>query len=132
MKALSSLLILAALAGGQAYAACSYPKAPDKLPDGATATLEEMVTAQKLVKAYNDDIKAYTDCLKLEHDQELAKASSEPNATKDQKDAAAKHKAEIENVEVQKNNAAVDEAQAVTDRFNEQVKIFKAKPKPKS
>ena len=132
MKALLSLLIVVALGGGRAYAACSYPKAPDKLPDGATATLEEMVTAQKLVKAYNDDIKAYTDCLKLEHDQELAKANADPTATKDQKDAVAKHKAEIENVEVQKNNAAVDEAQAVTDRFNEQVKIFTAKPKPKS
>jgi hypothetical protein len=31
---------------------------------------------------------------------------------------------------VQKNNAAVDELQAVVGRFNEQLKIFKAKQKP--
>jgi hypothetical protein len=126
MKALVSVLILAGLAGGQAYAACTYPKAPDKLPDGATATLAEMVAAQKAVKAYNDDIKAYTDCLKLEHDKEMAKANTDPNATKEQKDA-------LENVEVQKNNAAVDEAEALTARFNEQVRVFKARtPKPTS
>ena len=31
---------------------------------------------------------------------------------------------------VQKNNAAVDELQAVVGRFNEQLKIYKAKQKP--
>jgi hypothetical protein len=30
---------------------------------------------------------------------------------------------------VQKNNAAVDELQAVVGRFNEQLKLFKAKQK---
>jgi hypothetical protein len=119
MKVLSGLLILAALGTGHAYAACSYPKAPDKLPDGSTATLQEMVAAQKLVKQYNDDIKAYTDCLKLEHDQEMQKADAD-KLTKEQKD-------EMDKVQVQKNNAAVDEAETVTNRFNEQVKIFKAK-----
>lgn len=124
MKALSAALILAALASGHAYATCTYPKAPEKIPDGNTATLAEMVAAQKDIKAYNDDIKAYTDCLKLEHDQEMAKADSE-KMPKEQKE-------QLEKVQVQKNNAAVDEAQAVTDRFNEQVKVFKAKSKPKS
>jgi acetyl-CoA carboxylase carboxyltransferase component len=120
MKALSCTLILALLAGGHAYANCSYPKAPEKIPDGATATMAEMVQAQKAVKAYNDDIKAYTECLKQEHDQEKAKADADKNVTQEQKD-------EMEKVLVQKNNAAVDEAQAITDRFNEQVRIFKAK-----
>jgi len=123
MKALSSVLILAALTAGHAYANCTYPKAPEKIPDGATATLAEMVDAQKAVKAYNDQIKAYTDCLKLEHDQEMAKAASN-KTPKDQMD-------ELDKVAVQKNNAAVDEAQAITDRFNEQVRIFKSKNQKK-
>ena len=123
MKALSPVLILAALAAGHAYANCTYPKAPDKIPDGATATLAEMVDAQKAVKVYNDQIKAYTDCLKTEHDQDMAKAAAD-KLPKDQVD-------ELEKVAVQKNNAAVDEAQAITDRFNEQVRIFKSRNQKK-
>lgn len=118
MKALSSLFIVAALAAGPGYAACSYPKAPAQIPDGASATLEQMVTAQKAVKAYNDEIKAYTDCLKLEHEATVAKEGDK--LTKEQKE-------EMEKMQVQKNNAAVDEAEQVTARFNEQVKAFKSK-----
>jgi hypothetical protein len=36
---------------------------------------------------------------------------------------------EQQKILVQKNNAAVDELQAVVGRFNEQLKIFKAKQK---
>jgi hypothetical protein len=119
MKALVAfVLVIAGLAAAPAFATCSYPKAPSNIPDGATATLEQMVAAQKAVKAYNDEIKAYTDCLKLEHDTAVAKDSDK--LTKEQKD-------EMEKMQVQKNNAAVDEAEQVTARFNEQVKAYKAK-----
>ena len=120
MKALTIVLSLALLgSAGPVLANCPYPKAPEKIPDGATATLAEMVAAQKAVKAYNDDIKSYTDCLKQEHDQEMAKPDTQ-KMTPDQKN-------ELNKVWGQKNDAAVDEAQAVTDRFNEQVRVFKAK-----
>ena len=33
----------------------------------------------------------------------------------------------MDKMEVQKNNAAVDQLQSVAERFNEQVRIFKAK-----
>jgi hypothetical protein len=36
----------------------------------------------------------------------------------------------MDKMEVQKNNAAVDQLQSVADRFNEQVRIFKAKSDP--
>lgn len=123
MKAFTTILFLAvALAGGEAYATCSYPQAPDKIPDGNNATLQEMLAAQKVVKDYNDQIKAYTDCLKLEHDTSVA--SIDPKADPDK---AKQQKAELDNVLVKKNDAAVDAATAVTNRFNEQVRIYKAK-----
>ena len=129
MKRLSSVLSVAALfVSSHAYAACVYPKAPEKLPDGATATKEEMMAAQKLVKAYNDDIKSYTDCLKAENDDAMkadAKKPEKERMTKQQREG-------LDKVNVQKNNAAIDEAQAVTDRFNEQIRAFNAKSKPKS
>ena len=118
MKTLSAILILAALGSAQAYADCSYPKAPAKIPDGSSATMQQMVAAMTQLKEYNEQVKAYTDCLKLEHDTALAKA--DPQMSKEQKD-------EIEKVYIQKNDAAVDAATAVTNRFNEQVRIFKAK-----
>ncbi|HTW38735.1 MAG TPA: hypothetical protein VMD49_09225 [Steroidobacteraceae bacterium] len=118
MKTIAAILLLALPAGGLAYADCSYPKAPEKIPDGSTATMQEMVAAMNQLKAYNEQIKAYTDCLKLERDTALAKA--DPQMSKEQK-------AEIEKVYIQKNDAAVDEATAVTNRFNDQVKAFKAK-----
>ncbi len=127
MKALPPILMLAALAGGPAYATCSYPQAPDKLPDGATATKEEMLAGQKAVVQYNADIKAYTDCLKLEHDQQLAKADADKMSKEDK---AALQK-QLDNIQTQKNNAAVDQAEAVTARFNEQIRVFKAKLKEK-
>ena len=41
---LASSLVVAALAfAAQASAACTYPKAPDKIPDGSKATKEEML-----------------------------------------------------------------------------------------
>lgn len=128
MKNLSMILLLAAVAGGPVYADCSYPKAPDHLPDGNTATLQEMLAGQSLVKAYNADIKAYTDCLRLEHDQALS--NSDPSKmTPDEKKAYDKQKTELDNVLIQKNDAAVDAATAVTNRFNDQVKIYKGKHK---
>jgi len=118
-KALSATVIVAMLLGGYAYADCGYPKPPEKIPDGNTATLQDMLAAQKMIKAYNDEIKAYTDCLRSEHDAAIAKADP-AKITKEQR-------AELDKVLVQKNDAAVDEATAVTNRFNEQVRAFKAK-----
>jgi hypothetical protein len=120
MKTLTSVLILGALAAGPAHAACSYPRAPANVPDGSMATKEEMKAAQQAFQAYNNAIKAYTDCLNLEHDERIAK---DPAAlTEDQKK-------ELERMRAQKNNAAIDEAEAVTARFNEQVRLFNARLK---
>jgi hypothetical protein len=126
MKALYSLAILATLAGGgQAYAACTYPTAPDALPDGNTATLEQMVAAQKQVKQFDADIGAYTACLKLENEAALAQVDQGSDDAKKKEE----RKKEIERVQVQKHNAAVEADEALAARFNEQLKVFKAKAK---
>ena len=36
-------------------------------------------------------------------------------------------KSDMQKVEAQKHNAAIDQLQSVVDRFNEQIKIYKAK-----
>ena len=115
MKALFAITAFVTLAG-PVYADCSYPPPPAKLPDGNTATMEEMVEAKKAVTQYNKDINAYVACIKLEHETAVTNAGDK---------ITPEQKAEMEKMEVQKNNAAVDQLQSVADRFNEQVRAYK-------
>ncbi len=131
MKILSTIALFAALAGGRAYAACTYPMPPDHIPDGNTATLQQMLAGQSAFQVYNEEIKAYTDCVKLEHDQALENVDP-TKMTADQKQAFDKQKAELDDVMIKRVNAAVDTATDWTNRFNEQVRAFKAKHQSKS
>jgi hypothetical protein len=122
MKALLAITALAALAG-PVYADCSYPPPPAKLPDGNTATMQEMLDGKNAVTQYNKDINAYVSCIKLEHETAVTTAGDK---------LTPQQKADMEKIEVQKNNAAVDQLQSVADRFNEQIRIYKAKSDPNS
>jgi hypothetical protein len=119
MKALYSIALVAALAAGQAYGACTYPTAPDKLPDGNTATREEMLAGKKSVVEFDKAITAYTNCLKMENEAALAKSA---DLTEDQKK-------EMQNMVDQTHNAAVEADEALAARFNEQLKAYNAKNK---
>ena len=116
------VLVVAGLAAhASAMADCIYPKSPDAPPDGATATKGQMVAASQAFKQYNSDMNAYLQCIKLEMDNDQPKDPSKLSPD-EKKKAAERH-----NLLAQKNNAAVDELQAVVGRFNEQLKIYKAK-----
>ncbi len=118
MKAPLALVFAVAVFAAPAFADCPYPAAPTNIPDGRTATLEEMVAGQKAVKAYDLAVKNYVSCIDAELDAAIVKASDslKPQQKKD-----------MQNVEAQKHNAAIDQEQAIADRFNEQVKAYKAR-----
>ncbi|HVP34053.1 MAG TPA: hypothetical protein VMT09_10460 [Steroidobacteraceae bacterium] len=118
MKALLALAATAALSAGAAYADCPYPAAPDKIPDGATATMPDMLAGQKAVGEYNKAINDYVACIDKEVDDAIAKAGDKLKP---------EQKADMQRIANQKHNAAIDQLQTVADRFNEQVKVFKAK-----
>ena len=120
MKALFAITALAALAG-PVYADCSYPPPPAKIPDGNTATMQEMLDGKNAVTQYNKDINAYVACIKLEHETAVTTAGDK---------LTPQQKADMEKIEVQKNNAAVDQLQSVADRFDEQIRIYKTKHYP--
>ncbi|MDE2261255.1 MAG: hypothetical protein KGL45_01890 [Gammaproteobacteria bacterium] len=117
---LAAVAISAAVLAPAAHADCSYPQAPSQIPDGNTATLAQMLAAQKAVSSYNQEMTAYLSCIQLERDSRVAQAGAQ--LTKQQKQ-------ELEAIEVQKHNAAVDQLQSVASQFNAQVRIFKAKGK---
>ena len=117
---LTAAVIAAAVLAPAAYADCSYPQAPNPIPDGNSATLAQMLSTQKAVQAYNEQMNAYLSCIQLERDSRVAQTADK--LTKQQKQ-------ELQAIEIQKHNAAVDQLHAVADQFNAQVKIFKAKGK---
>jgi hypothetical protein len=117
MKALLAIALTAALSGA-AYADCPYPAAPTNLPDGRTATMEDMLAGQKAVKEYQKSIDVYVACIDKELDDKIAAGG---DSLKPQQ------KTDLQKMEAQKHNAAVDQEQSVADRFNEQVKAFKAR-----
>jgi hypothetical protein len=123
MKSFLAIAALAALTAGPAYADCPYPAAPAKIPDGATATMEEMIAGQKAVKEYDTAINQYVACIDKELQESVAKAGDKLKP---------EQKADMEKVEAQKHNAAIDQEQSVADRFNEQVKAFKARTDKKN
>jgi predicted dinucleotide-binding enzyme len=118
MKVICALAALAAIAAAPAYADCTAPAAPQNIPDGNTATMQQMLEGQKAVQAYNSATNAYLDCLSSDHKTALQAAG--PKASDDQK-------AKLDQIETTKHNAAVDQLKSVVDNFNEQIRIFKAK-----
>lgn len=121
MKAWIPLTLVFAFGfAAHAQATCSYPQSPATPPDGNTATREEMIVAKHDFDRYNGEMNVYLDCLNLEMDtapKDVSKLTADEKKRADQE----------QKILVQRHNAAVDELTAVVGRFNEQLKLFKAK-----
>jgi hypothetical protein len=95
------------LASAPAFA-CDYPTQLPEIPDGKTATNDQMITAQNAVKDYVAKMNAYLSCL-----------DDEVNALGDTVTDAQKK------VQVEKHNAAVDAMQGLADKYNAEVRAYK-------
>jgi len=124
MKALYSIALIGALAVGPAYAACTYPPPPDKLPDGATATRDDMLAGKKLVTAFDQAIGEYNTCLQKEADEAIGKLAADDKERESKKN-------DIQKMADQKHNAAVEADEQIATRFNEQLRAYNAKQKDK-
>jgi hypothetical protein len=125
MKRCASLLALPLLLalGTGAHAACVYPQAPQALPNGSKATKEEMLAAQGQVKDYSKTVQeVYLPCLESEKNESIAALDNmDPEYTL--------KKANVESVHAKKHNAALDELQAVADRWSIELKAYSAAQK---
>jgi hypothetical protein len=121
MKAWIPLTLVFTLGlAAHAQATCTYPQSPAAPPDGKTATKEQMIVAAQDFKRYNSEMNVYLDCLTLEMDvspKDVSKMTPDEKKKADQE----------QKILTQRHNAAIDELQAVVGRFNEQLKIYKAK-----
>lgn len=105
-------LVLAASLAPAAQAACEYPT-DVKIPDGKSATQEDITAASSAVKKYLADMEAYMDCI----DADAAAVPVEEQTP----EAKALH--------VKRYNAAVDAMETTANTFNEQLRAFKAAQK---
>jgi hypothetical protein len=118
MKAFIGAAALIALMAGPVHADCPYPAPPDKIPDGNTASLAEMMAVKKQVSDYDAAIGVYLDCIKKDTDDAIARGGDKMSD---------KQKEDLEHMESSRHNAAVAKLQDIADRFNEQVRAYKAK-----
>jgi hypothetical protein len=142
LTAVAAIPFLLAL-GSAADAACVYPQAPQSLPNGTSATKEEMLAAQAVIKEYTRAVQGPPVPKPDASPEELTKFNTERQASylacleQERNDAVAKldpadpelaqKTASVEAIFAKKNNAAVDELTAVATRWSEEVKAFSAK-----
>lgn len=117
LAAIGGLALL--IGAGVSNANCSAPSAPGTFPDGTTASLEEMVAGQKSVKEFIAQSDAYIDCLS----GELPKVDPKKQYSDKDKEALAAAQAAGQ----KKIDAAESDKAAVAERFNVQLRAYKAK-----
>lgn len=94
-----------AVAAFPVFADCHLPPAPSKVPDGASATKQQMVTAMQTLQHYNGDVNVYLKCLDFEARRNRLSAAQQESM----------------------HNSAVATLQRIAAQFNAQVRVFKAK-----
>ncbi len=104
-RLLITLAVACALGAPAAYANCQLPPAPSKIPDGATASKQQMLTAMQTIQEYNHDVQTYLKCLDFEVRQNQMSSDDQ----------------------VSLHNAAVNQLQRIAAQFNKQVIAFKSK-----
>jgi hypothetical protein len=126
MKALVAFVLATGLSAAAALtpalADCPYPEAPKGMPDGKTASKDEMLAMRKSVQDFDAATNAYLNCIQKDHDDAM-KGLTDSDADK-------KKKAQLDHIEAEKQNAAQSQDQTLADKFNEQIRIFKAKSAP--
>jgi hypothetical protein len=118
MKVLLPVLLIAAALASPAHAACTAPTNEVKIPNGSTATMDEMLAAKKAIQENNAVVETYTQCLKAEQEAKIAAGGP------DMKDEA---KVKISTEYANLQNAEVEKLQKLADQFNVEVRAFKAK-----
>jgi hypothetical protein len=116
MKLSLWLTCIALAYGATAEADCTYPKTPESVPDGKTASQEVMVSAMTVFKQYNSDVTAYLACLGTETADKVRDAGGATSAIM-----------QIKSMQGKKHNSAVDELQSMANKFNAEVRNFKAR-----
>jgi hypothetical protein len=103
-----AFVVLLLCCAGAPVIACVYPAAAPEIPDGKTATREQMLAAQEAVKDYVAKMEAYVSCL----DEAVVALGTQITQAE-------------QHVYAQKQQAAEDAKLAIADRYNVEVRAYK-------
>ena len=105
LQLLLSAIFSVALCVVASASECVLPPPPSHIPDGDSASEQEMLAAMQTLKKYNADVTEYTQCLEFAQKRNLISTADQEH-----------HR-----------TLAVDTLAGVAARFNEQVRKFKAR-----
>ncbi len=114
IKIIKAICTIAIIIFAPIALACEYPQRIN-IPNGSSATKDEMVAGQKGVKKFMGDMEIYIACLEKEEEQHSTDIE-EPDPSDD---------AQRAEMLVKKHNAAVDDMEKVAAAFNEEVRVYK-------
>jgi hypothetical protein len=107
MRAAAILVAIGLLAGGQALA-CEYPtERVGQMPNGTTATMDQMLEAQVAIRDYVAAIEAYIEC--MDEDIDANRRTYDEERLR---------------VMLQRRDAAVEQVREVAEEFNTQVRLY--------
>jgi hypothetical protein len=119
MKLMLPLLLSSALFAGEAIAACTAPSDFNaNIPNGSKATKEEMLTAQKAVKAFDTAVAEYIQCMKTEQVAEVS-AGGDKMTDEQREKVVARYAAKIDPL--------FDKDKKIADQMNAEIRAWKAK-----
>ncbi len=118
-KLLAAASIAALFLAQDAFAACDYPDRIRNMPDGSSATRDEMLAGKKAVESYVANMESYLSCIEAEEAEAVIAMGDVEDEAKQQRQAMFD----------KKYNAAVEELNVVAEEFNVQLRAYNAKSK---
>ena len=98
--------------------ACEYPERP-AIPDGTTASKDELLAAKDAIQAYMADVDSYLQCIESDEKAAIAELDN-PSAEELQR---------RDDVLNKKFDAANEEKALLGEQFNQQIRLYNAKVK---
>ena len=112
IRAVAATVLFAAPAFGLA---CEYPERPT-LPDGSAASKDEMITAQRAVKAFLASVDEYLNCIEQEEKDAIAAMDNPDEETIKRRDELLS----------KRFDAANEEKFLFGEKWNQQVRAYNA------
>ncbi len=117
MKKISKISVASVLMFATSLAiACDYPERPG-IPDGSTASKEELLAAKDSIQQFMADVDAYLQCIENEESAAAAELDNpSPEEIQRREDMLNK-----------KFDAANEEKALLGEQFNQQIRLYNAK-----
>jgi hypothetical protein len=118
-KLMNTAVFVVLLFLAQSAVACDYPARVNNVPDGNSATRDEMIAGKKAVQQYLAEMEDYLSCIEAEEAEAVIAIGAVDDETKRQRRSTFD----------KKYNAAVEEMNLVAEKFNIQLRAYNAKRK---